>query len=1083
MKLIKSLLLIFLTLNTSIAWSQTIKNIGWVPFIQNYTAEEYNAGRQNWSVIEDNNGLLYFANNSSAILVYDGSNWSQIPVPNTSIFSLNIDYNGTIYVGAKNNLGYLKQDKDGNLVFESLLDKLPDKTINFEKIWQIEQAKDSSLVFLSNSYLLFYKNDTFDVLNVDDISSKSLFLRMFKVNGEIYVTVKYRGLYRLDNHKLKFIPGSGDLWDAMGVLPYLDNKILIYTWYKGFYLYDNNRFKKITTPIDSVTSKKVYKTLAFKDKYYAFALSGGGVLITDKSLRAIQFINSKTGLYNDNILSLYLDSQDNLWLGLDNGLASVYLFSPFTLFGNAYGFKKASKIYSVQLFDDTLYVANSSGLYWRRFTSYEDKTKPIVRFQPIKNPRGDSKTYIVKRVGDRLMCASDLGLYEVKNGVVRYLSNDRTIRNFIRIKRDTNVILGVEDGLFLFRKRKDGKWHFEGNVANFDNTVRYIAEDPNGYIWASEKTWGVFKIKLNKTYDTVVSYTLYNEKNGLHGLPAQYKNYVFKIKDNVVFGTSKGIYVYNEAKDRFEPYQELNRAIGDTFPITMVYEDTHNNIWFKQEVLLSQNKKIWELGLLKKTDTGYTLVKAPFYPFRNKIFSFTQIDDYSYIIGSENGFIHYDSRIRSKYNVPYNAFIRTVKLIVPDSVIYYGYSPQKVSGKNDLPVIDYKYNDFRFVFAANYYRDPKHLKFSYFLEGNDETWSQWTEEKVKEYSNLRPGTYTFYVKAKNIYGIESSPAKFSFVVKPPWYLTYWAMVLYFVLAGLLIWLIVYLYTLRLRKQKEYLEQVVKERTIEIEKQRDILAKKNDEIEKKNKDITSSIEYAKRIQTAILPLEQTISKFLPEHFILFKPRDIVSGDFYWFAEKNGKIIIAAVDCTGHGVPGAFMSMIGYEILNTIVINHGITDPAEILTLQNKYIRTALKQDTTDNQDGMDMALCVISEDRKTVEFAGAKNPLIYIKDNKLYKVKGNRQSIGGYQYKAIAEFTKHVIEVESPMWFYIFSDGYQDQFGDNPPRKFMAKYFYDLLFKIHKLPMDEQLKMLDETIVKWQNGHSQTDDILVIGFKL
>ncbi len=236
---------------------------------------------------------------------------------------------------------------------------------------------------------------------------------------------------------------------------------------------------------------------------------------------------------------------------------------------------------------------------------------------------------------------------------------------------------------------------------------------------------------------------------------------------------------------------------------------------------------------------------------------------------------------------------------------------------------------------------------------------------------------------------------------------------------------------------------------------------------------------------MLPLEETISQYLPEHFIFFKPRDIVSGDFYWFAYKNGKIIIAAVDCTGHGVPGAFMSMIGAEILNTIVLTNGITDPAKILNLLNVYIRTALKQDTTDNQDGMDVALCVIDRQAEVVEFAGAKNPLIYIdKNHQLHKIRGDRQSIGGYQYTKIVSFTKHIIPIDPPMWFYIFSDGYQDQFGGpGRPTKFLTTNFYALLHKIHQLPMKEQKRILEETFEKWKNGYSQTDDILVIGFKL
>jgi len=331
---------------------------------------------------------------------------------------------------------------------------------------------------------------------------------------------------------------------------------------------------------------------------------------------------------------------------------------------------------------------------------------------------------------------------------------------------------------------------------------------------------------------------------------------------------------------------------------------------------------------------------------------------------------------------------------------------------------------------------------------------------------------------------------------------------------------------RLRKQKEHLEQLVKERTIEItiknteleqqkeeimaqrdeiearnselytknaelaekniqiEAQRDKLSETNKIIQDKNKNITASITYAKRIQEAMLPLREKIDQALNENFILFKPRDIVSGDFYWFATKNDKIIYTAVDCTGHGVPGAFMSMIGSEILTTIV-SQGITTPAEILDLKNKYVRTALKQEQTENQDGMDMSLCTIDKRTKIVEWAGAKNPLIYIKNNELFHLKGDMQSIGGHQMtKAEKKFTNYEVSyADAPTYFYTFTDGYQDQFGGDKSRKFMVKRLKEILLEVHQKPMEEQRRALDFHIEEWMKDVDQTDDILVIGFKL
>jgi len=224
-----------------------------------------------------------------------------------------------------------------------------------------------------------------------------------------------------------------------------------------------------------------------------------------------------------------------------------------------------------------------------------------------------------------------------------------------------------------------------------------------------------------------------------------------------------------------------------------------------------------------------------------------------------------------------------------------------------------------------------------------------------------------------------------------------------------------------------LERKVEERTAEINHQKEI-------IEKKNEDITASINYAKHIQRVVLPEESRIAQAFEQSFILFKPRDIVSGDFYWFQEKTTpegreKIIITAVDCTGHGVPGAFMSLIANEILNEIVNEKGILEADKILNELHKSVRKVLKQDQSDNRDGMDMSLCVIDKESKTIEFAGAKNSLIYVQNEEIATLKGDKYPIGGLQHGVERIFTKQFISYkDAPISCYMLSDGYQDQFG-------------------------------------------------------
>ena len=280
------------------------------------------------------------------------------------------------------------------------------------------------------------------------------------------------------------------------------------------------------------------------------------------------------------------------------------------------------------------------------------------------------------------------------------------------------------------------------------------------------------------------------------------------------------------------------------------------------------------------------------------------------------------------------------------------------------------------------------------------------------------------------------------------------------------------------------------------------------IQSQHTNITNSINYAQRIQNAMLPGERSLKFLVNDSFVLFKPKDVVSGDFYWFyniktgtnlneydAETNigverlpdpkeaRKVVVAAVDSTGHGVPGALMSMIGYNLLNMIA-SKNIFEADKILSELHKSVRFALQQYKNDNNDGMDMSLCVIDKDAKTLEFSGAKNPLVYIQDGELFFIKGDSLTIGGSQGESKRTYTKHVISIEKPTSFYLFSDGYADQFGGVDSRKFMIKNFKELLLKIHNFPFEEQKNILEKTILDWKGSHEkQIDDILVMGMKV
>ncbi|EAY29198.1 7TM diverse intracellular signaling domain-containing protein [Microscilla marina] len=307
-------------------------------------------------------------------------------------------------------------------------------------------------------------------------------------------------------------------------------------------------------------------------------------------------------------------------------------------------------------------------------------------------------------------------------------------------------------------------------------------------------------------------------------------------------------------------------------------------------------------------------------------------------------------------------------------------------------------------------------------------------------------------------------------------------------------------TFELNDLNQSLEQKVKDRTQSLDNTRGELQRKND-------NITASINYAQRIQNAMLPRWAKVQEDLPESFLMFHPKDLVSGDFYWFAKTppeplyketmtfdgvhrvfkgltNEKLILAAVDCTGHGVPGAFMSLIGNNLLNQIILEQKIVAADVVLHELNVHVKQSLKQNETHNRDGMDITLVVIDQQQKTMDFAGAQNPLYCIQNEELKVIKGTKSSIGGRHHNSDVLYDSCRISIDHPTTFYMASDGFQDQFGGKDNKKFMVRRFRKLLYEIHRKPMPEQKEILEQTLSEWMQGeYEQIDDILVIGVKL
>lgn len=381
------------------------------------------------------------------------------------------------------------------------------------------------------------------------------------------------------------------------------------------------------------------------------------------------------------------------------------------------------------------------------------------------------------------------------------------------------------------------------------------------------------------------------------------------------------------------------------------------------------------------------------------------------------------------------------------------------------------------------------------LEGADADWSPDRKETSVTFSGLSSGTYTFKVIAAGANGVwNKQPATFSFTISPPWYRSTSSFIIYFIVIVGGTYFIVKYRERALLKEKKILEDKVTERTAEVVKQKEELVHQNEIIEEKNKDITDSINYAEKIQRAILPDPERIQKALPESFILFQPRDIVSGDFFWYAEppvqagKGPAILLAAADCTGHGVPGAFMSMINTSLLNEAVNEKKILQPNEILNQVRRGIISALKQKGTsgEQKDGMDVGIISLEMQSGSckLQFAGANNSMYIIRKSDPSTIEEIDPdpmpvAISDRMY----DFKNNEIELVKGDSFYIFTDGYADQFGGPKGKKFKYLQFKQLLISIQDKSMAEQKHILDQTMVNWKGELEQIDDILVIGVRI
>ena len=395
--------------------------------------------------------------------------------------------------------------------------------------------------------------------------------------------------------------------------------------------------------------------------------------------------------------------------------------------------------------------------------------------------------------------------------------------------------------------------------------------------------------------------------------------------------------------------------------------------------------------------------------------------------------------------------------------------------------LTYAENSFKVLFHANSFRGLGSMEYRYKLEGFNDEWSEWSSLNYANFQKIGEGNYTIKIQARNAYGIESEVLSYEVTVLPPWYRTIWAYILYVIALVILIFIVVQLSTQRVKRQNQRLEVIVLERTSEIAEQNNQLEQQKAEITAKTTDILDSIQYAKRIQTTILPTKTRLNELFDEHFVFYRPKDIVSGDFYWAREIQGITIFSAIDCTGHGVPGSLVSIVGNNGLLRAVNEFKLTEPHQILDKLRDIVVSAFKSEgESDVKDGMDIALCSIDYQSGILKYAGANNECVIIRNGEIFELKPDKQPIGSFI--DAKPFTQKEFPLEDGDCIYLYTDGYVDQFGGEKLKKFKSRQFKTMLAGLSHLPMSEQFTVVQKAFDNWKSDLDQVDDVCVFGVR-
>ncbi|WP_085518643.1 sensor histidine kinase [Marivirga sericea] len=820
--------------------------------LQNYSAKEYKAGISNWDIIQTSNGLFYFAN-LNGVLRYDGKEWDFIEIAGGKfVRTIHKDSNDRIFVGSNDEFGYIDTSDRNKIFYQSLSKNF--KLERFGLVLQILHNKND-IFFITRNYLIRYSKNDFKYWPLNRGFGG------FIHEEKLYVKQVNQALLKLDDDQLNPISGSNK-----SIPSSIRNNIIDGLNKNEKYIIGSSRNKGFIFRNDSIieTSRqysfgKSILSLSRSNSIWA-STANQGVFSFNIEDTILNNLNIHNGLPSNINLNIYSDFQNGTWSVHQEGITRIQASNMLMFWGENSNLKTSvNEVFNI---NNRIYILSFAGLY-----TFNNKKK--LRF--VENTK--DRLFNIFNTKDYIFAIGDNGLYKIKNeDVIKTISIKGGTNAFPTGDNNYNITT-FRNGIIQYSPISDQTEEYIGEISGFCNSIL----SQQSQHWLSYKSQGVYLINDNKGSPI---WQFFNQR---HGLPDVNAINILKSTDGeILFSTSKGFYALNkspkaDSSDLFIPSSKITH---EKLNITNIDQDRNGNFWL---TVIEESQKQIVLKLERTKDGSYRKVTRPLKAIPNQNFSSIYVDEAEdsviWIAGNE-GLYRYDEKVKVDLEIPFNTFIKKVSL--NDSILSFGsYKEYRTTDsiptlvikqpKESIPQLEFKDNNIKFEYSALFYEQPERNQYSYYLQGFDKKWSDWSLMNNKEYTNLPAGKYTFTVKGRNLYETEGEIASYQFVILPPWYQTTWAYFLFSIIVVSIIWLLMLGYTYRIRQHRKRLKLIVADRTFEVIQQKKVIEKQllkmqnlneeisqqRDDILEKNHELESSQEEVIAINNKLQELNQAL----------------------------------------------------------------------------------------------------------------------------------------------------------------------------------------------------------------------------------